>query len=597
MSTSSKQSTTALSPSRILLLVLIVVFAAEAAVMIVLPILVPSWVDNRIRAVIDACLLTLAAAPFLWWLVIRPLRRFATTEQAKADSIVAAAVEGIITIDERGIVDSFNPAAEGVFGYRAEEIVGCDVAVLVPAEYLARHRDALRNYRETGQSTILGKTIEVPGRRKDGSLVPLELSVSELNLGNRRLFTGVFRDLTANKVRARQQQVMVEFGHRALVCTDLTQLLGEAAQCVTDTLGVEHGLVWEVAADGRKMTLRAGVGWHRGVVGHATLDASPNGAGSKLLVEEPVLFDNRETDDPSASARLLREHDVRCGVSVMVQGGDRPYGVLGAYSKKPRTFHTDDVHFLQDIAIEITLAVQRMRAEFQIREREILRAEQMAAVAQIATGVAHEIRNPLTSIKMLIQAGRETLTAGGLHDEDLDIIENEIRRMERSLKTFLDFARPPKLERRTVDLRTVVERTFALTQARASQQQVELKATLPDDPVMAQADEDQIQQLLLNLTLNAMDAMPQGGTLDVQLDPPRHNRLELRVLDTGAGIPPQVSERLFQPFVTSKETGVGLGLVISRRIAEDHGGTLSGNNRREGGACFAVQLPVSLMQE
>lgn len=629
MSISSKQTKKALSPARILLLVLIVVFAAEAVVMVILPVIVPAWVDNRIRAIIDAFLLTVAAAPFLWWVVIRPLRRFATTEQARADSIVTAAVEGIITIDERGIVDSFNPAAERVFEYRAEEIVGCDVAILVPPEYLARHRDALRRYRETGRSTVLGKTIEIPGRRKDGSLVPLELSVSELNVGDRRLFTGVFRDLTSSKVRARQQQVMVDFGQRALVCTDLTQLLGEAVQCVAETLDVELSVVWELATDKKRMTLAAGVGWQESVVGGTTIDVSEKSEDAKLLAEEPFVVETDSTlpgryrvrpsrkregeltkregqvasetrpqtehqnshDQPSLVA-LLREHGVQSGVSVVIQGSDHLFGVLGAYSKTPRTFHTDDIHFLQDIAIEITLAVQRMRAELQQREREILRAEQMSAVAQIATGVAHEIRNPLTSIKMLIQAGRETQATGGLHDEDLEIIENEIRRMERSLKTFLEFARPPKLRRRTFDLRTAVQQIFALTQARASQQRVELKATLPGEPVMAAADEDQIQQLLLNLTLNAMDAMPQGGTLEVQLDPRCQNGLELRVLDTGAGIPPEVVERLFQPFVTSKETGVGLGLVVSRRIAEDHGGILSGNNRRDGGACFTLRLPM-----
>ena len=136
-----RQSPVVLSPLRILLLVLLIVFAAEASVMVVLPALLSAGVDNRVRAIVDACLLTLAAAPVLWWVVIRPLRRFATTEQAKADSIVAAAVEGIITIDERGTVDSFNPAAAEIFGYTSEEIVGRDVGVLIPPDFLQGHRD------------------------------------------------------------------------------------------------------------------------------------------------------------------------------------------------------------------------------------------------------------------------------------------------------------------------------------------------------------------------------------------------------------------------------------------------------------------------
>jgi PAS domain S-box-containing protein len=593
MSTSFKKSSQALSPGRILLMVLIVVFAAEAAVMVVLPVIVPDWVDNRIRAIIDACLLTVAAAPFLWWVVIRPLRRFATTEQAKADSIVAAAVEGIITIDERGTVDSFNPAAEKIFGYSVEEIVGLDVATLMPSEFIERHRDALRRYDSTGPSAIVGKTIEVAGKRRDGTHVPLELSVGEIRLGSRRLFTGVFRDLTAAKIRARQQQVMLEFGQRALVCTDLEELMEEAARCVANTLGVEHSIVWEVSGDGTSMTAQAGVGWNDGVVGQATLDLSAGTVGHRLLAEKPVVVADFASEERFTSPPLLREHDVRCGVSVVIRGGDRPYGVLGAYSKSARAFLADDVHFLQDIAIEITLAIERRRAELQEREREILRAEQMATVAQMATGVAHEIRNPLTSIKMLVQAAGEGAAAGGLEPQDLDIIEGEIRRMERSLKSFLDYARPPKLERREIDLRASIQRAFVLIESRASQQQVELTTELSDHPVTVSADPDQIQQLLLNLILNALDAMPGGGTVSVQIDDPKDGMLQLRVLDRGPGISPDVAARLFQPFVTSKEAGVGLGLVISRRIAEDHGGSLTAHNHREGGACFVLQLPAS----
>lgn len=592
MSPSPKPSSAALSPLRILLLVLLIVFAAEAAVMVVLPALLPATIDNRVRAIVDACLLTLAAAPVLWWVVIRPLRRFATTEQAKADSIVAAAVEGIITIDERGTVDSFNPAAEKIFGYTAEDIVGHDVAELMPFEFVERYRDALRRYDATGPSAMVGKTIEVAGQRRDGSQVPLELSVGEIRLGNRRLFTGVFRDLTAAKVRARQQQVMLEFGQLALVCTDLDQLLDEAARCVSDTLDVEHSIVWKVADDSKNMTARAGRGWEEGVVGRATLELSAGTVGHRLLADKPVVVEDFASEERFTSPSFFRKHDVQCGVSVVIRGADRPYGVLGAYSKCPRPFLTDDVHFLQDIAIRITLAIERRRAELQERERETLRAEQMAAVAQMATGVAHEIRNPLTSIKMLIQAAGEGAAAGGLQPQDLTIIEGEIRRMERSLKSFLDYARPPKLERRELDLRASVRRAFALIESRASQQHVELTTDPSDEPITVSADPDQIQQLLLNLILNALDAMPGGGTVSVRIDGPKNGILQLQVLDSGPGIAPDLAARLFQPFVTSKETGVGLGLVISRRIAEDHGGSLTAHNHREGGACFVLELPV-----
>lgn len=226
------------------------------------------------------------------------------------------------------------------------------------------------------------------------------------------------------------------------------------------------------------------------------------------------------------------------------------------------------------------------------REREALRAKHMASLGQLAAGVAHELRNPLTSIKILVQSNRADIESRGVPSEDMDIIDQEIRRMERYLRTFLDFARPPKPEPRPMKISDLVDRTCALVVDRAAQQQVELQFAPPAAPVFVQADWEQIQQLLLNLALNALDAMPHGGVLQFELAPPVNGEMELRVLDSGAGIGAQLLPQLFEPFVTNKETGVGLGLVVSRRIAEDHGGSLNAENRPEGGACFVLRLPV-----
>jgi signal transduction histidine kinase len=238
--------------------------------------------------------------------------------------------------------------------------------------------------------------------------------------------------------------------------------------------------------------------------------------------------------------------------------------------------------------------IERVVGRLQQREREVLRAEQLAAVGQVAAGVAHELRNPLTSVKMLVQTGLEGTPPPGLPPEDLGIIEGEVRRMEACIQTFLDFARPPNSERRRTDLLAVVRRALALIEGRARRQKVGRTVELPPGPVEVLIDAEQIHQVLVNLLLNALDALPHGGTIRLEVRGPTagDRAVSVCVRDTGPGIPARIQGRLFEPFVSGKETGLGLGLSICRRLVEAHGGTITGANAPEGGAVFTFRLPV-----
>jgi signal transduction histidine kinase len=243
--------------------------------------------------------------------------------------------------------------------------------------------------------------------------------------------------------------------------------------------------------------------------------------------------------------------------------------------------------------------IERVVGQLQQREHEVLRAEQLAAVGQVAAGVAHELRNPLTSVKMLVQTGLEGAAPSGLPADDLRIIEHEVRRMEACIQTFLDFARPPRAERRRADLLASVRRALALIEGRARRQKVALNADLPSGPVMLFFDPEQIEQVLVNLLLNALDALPLGGTIAVEVHPPtpRSPSATVTVRDNGSGIPPRVRERLFEPFCSGKETGLGLGLSICRRLIEAHEGSITGANGPTGGAVFTFRLAASITEE
>jgi signal transduction histidine kinase len=245
--------------------------------------------------------------------------------------------------------------------------------------------------------------------------------------------------------------------------------------------------------------------------------------------------------------------------------------------------------------------IREVVARIQQQQQEMLRAEQLSAVGQLAASMAHEVRNPLTSIKLLVGAALAAHPPRTLSAEDLRVIHKEIVRLEGKVQTLLDFARPPEAVRARADLRELTGHALDLVRTRVQQLNVQLDVDLAGDPVLAEVDRDQFTSVLVNLFLNALDAMPHGGRLAVTLKKEarsvsegtqnRPESVRLTVADTGPGIGGAVADRLFTPFASTKQTGTGLGLSICQRVIRDHRGTLTGENRPEGGALFTITLP------
>jgi signal transduction histidine kinase len=251
-----------------------------------------------------------------------------------------------------------------------------------------------------------------------------------------------------------------------------------------------------------------------------------------------------------------------------------------------------DLQHLDQHLQYVVRRVEEAAENLQRHQRELLRAEQLSAVGQLAASVAHEVRNPLTSIKLLVEAAHRARNRKPLTDEDLQVIHGEIARLEQTVQSFLDFARPPAAQRSACDVRDVIAQAIELVRARARQQDVAINIRWPDVPCLMNLDRGQFCTVLVNLFLNALDAMPGGGRLEVTLEAPPTAGLVLKVADTGSGIAPHMAERLFTPFASSKPTGTGLGLSICKRIIEEHDGRIAAANQPTGGACFAITLPV-----
>lgn len=303
-------------------------------------------------------------------------------------------------------------------------------------------------------------------------------------------------------------------------------------------------------------------------------------------------------------ARSVTRSIVKLYVPVRAASG-RLEEVIGPVDVIPSAGIENLDELLHRMADQVGLVVDRLQQS----QLDVLRSEQMAALGHLAAGLAHELRNPLTAMKIIIQNAAKGRPENGLTGRDLSVLEAETARLEHSIHAFLDFARPPALEKWPGDLRDSIQQTVALILARADGQRVRIFCALFESPLMIEADHEQLRQLFLNLLCNALDALPQGGKIWVSAvietapgtgsdaaprDGSASQMIRVTVADSGPGVSEELGDRIFEPYVSTKETGIGLGLAISRRILEAHGGQLTAKNAIEGGAVFTVLLPARL---
>jgi len=225
------------------------------------------------------------------------------------------------------------------------------------------------------------------------------------------------------------------------------------------------------------------------------------------------------------------------------------------------------------------------------------RQDRLAAIGRMAASIAHEIRNPLAAMRGSIQMLRSEVDSDSSQAELMEIILRESDRLNRIITDFLNYARPRSLTQARVDVGDLLHQTFALMrhspEISSNQSIVE---ELPAEPIFAEADEGQLKQVFWNLARNALQAMPQGGTLRATLENNSHNRLRISFTDTGRGMSPDQVEQLFEPF-SSTTGGTGLGLSIVYQIIRDHGGTINVRSRVGQGTTITVELPMATQHE
>jgi two-component system sensor histidine kinase HydH len=240
-----------------------------------------------------------------------------------------------------------------------------------------------------------------------------------------------------------------------------------------------------------------------------------------------------------------------------------------------------------------TVFILRDLREIKALQQRVTRSERLAALGSLAAGVAHEIRNPLSSIKGFAQFFLKKNPPGSTDHQYSEVMIQEVERLDRVIANLLDYANPKEPAREQTSLADIIHRSIALITDDAKAKKVDVTVQIEEKIPPIKVDKDQITQVLLNIALNGLDSMQQGGRLAIRCFMDGEGRsIIVDIEDTGHGIPEKELPRIFDPFYTTKKTGTGLGLAIAHRIVENHGGTLSVKSTGGSGTTFRITLPA-----
>lgn len=358
---------------------------------------------------------------------------------SRLESMINAVPDAIITIDERGLITFFSTAAERMFQYKAEEVIGQNVKLLMPSPFKAEHDGYLERYLRTGEKRIIGKGRIVVGRRKDGSTFPIELAVGEALAKGKHIFTGLIRDIS----------------------------------------------------------------------------------------------DRQETE--------RRLHDLQA---------------------------------------------------------DLMHVSRLSAMGELASALAHELNQPLTAIGNYLLAAQQLIERGPEHAKRAsEIIGKSVDQAMRAgqiIRQLRNFVQKREVERAPAEIGKVIDEASALAFVGIKEKGIHVAIERLEDLPEVALDRIQIQQVLINLIRNAIDAMEGQGRRELTIRTARDNgAVRISVIDTGSGISPDMETKLFKAFATSKATGMGIGLTISRNIMEAHSGRLWFEPNPAGGAIFHMTLPLS----
>ncbi|OGQ13401.1 MAG: hypothetical protein A2026_04100 [Deltaproteobacteria bacterium RBG_19FT_COMBO_46_12] len=456
--------------------------------------------------------------------------------------------------------------------------------------------------------------------KKEGlvSMLSVPMCIKDRVIGVINCYTSYPHSFSKN-----EEEMLTTVANQAAICIensglmetlDIDEILRLVLEGVTKNIGFDRARLYLVNERMNLLECRMAVGIDEERIKGITLRLDPEDSvvARSIYEKQPFIIPDA-SKDPRINPVLKEKLNLHSLVVIPLLAKEKALGAIAADFVEPNKNITKEalesvMVFAQQAGLAIHNAfmyqelktfsqqmeekIQKTTADLKKTEARLIRSEKLAALGQLAAGIAHEIRNPLTSINILIHSLTENFPSGDSHREDLKVIEEEINRINEILDRFLRFAKPapPLLER--TDVASIFEETLQLIRPRIEKQLIIILKEFQALPIILM-DREQMKQVALNLLLNAVQAMPKGGTLTLRSQNSEDGQwIRISIQDSGMGIPSEDMNKLFDPFFTTKEGGVGLGLSITHRIIDQHHGKIEVESTPGEGTLFTVWLPI-----
>ena len=524
----------------------------------------------------------------------------------KYEKLLDSSPDAMLFINTKNEIVLVNAQFEKIFGYSQEEILGKKLDILLQDKYKKKHSDMVRKYFENPNMRPMGSHLGIYAKKKDGYEFPADISLSPLQTDEELLVMADVRDIT----KRREAEVQIELNYyiqkvtNSMLKISLEPLsLTEQFDRILDLiLNVPHlslqskGAIFLKDPEAEVLTLKA----RHGFTGADSLPCTEIPLGHCLCGKAAAMSKLVYAEDMGGIHEIhdadIFPHGHYC---VPIVSGKNLYGLLNVYIMEGHKRSNREEDFLTSVASTLATIIDRDKAEQEKKnlQRQLAHAEKLAALGRFTANIAHEIRNPLTSVGGFARRLDKTIPADTKEKGYAKIIIAETTRLEKILKNILSFSRETVPNITENDLDEIIERVLLMNEFLFKEKSIRVKKFIEDLPRFP-FDSDMIIEVLENIFLNAVDAMPDGGELTVtseRKDGPEMSKVFIRIQDTGGGISEEQLEMIFEPFYTTKaaEKGTGLGLSITKKIMESLGGTVKIESEVGKGSVVILSLPFS----